>query len=317
MRFVYNNFGALINFTTLTLDLSLDFTLTRLYDFKNAARLVVFRSEAVQVGGIISYSRYFGRPITAAHLSSAVSASLRVSRLEPGFGRGAEAPIPGTRLSLGVGLGYDDRLYAWDPWRYLSASIGASVSLTVLDTRAVHEQVTLSAVASRLFPIVPGHGVALALEAFATFGDLRVPSQALYAGGANGLRGYQADELPGRMLFIGKVEYRHNFVHDLNLDFLHAVYLRGISGAAFVEAAAVSPCEGYAMSTRDLYADAGYSLRLLGDFFGVSQTVFNIDVATPLGARRGRTCFADPAVPAAAPIQRVPVGVYVYFGPIW
>jgi hypothetical protein len=323
-KFIYNNLGALINFQTLQLDLSLDFTLQPIYDVKNSFRFVLYRNESTQVGGLASYTRSFGRMVTPARLTSAFTSTLRVARLEPGFGRADEAPLPGTRISLAAGVGYDDRFFVWEPWRYRSIAGSLTYSLTVLDSGHAYQQVTASWAASRLFPIAPGHGVVFETDGAITVGDLRVASQALYAGGPSGLRGYEADELPGRAELQARVEYRHVFVHDLDVNLLHLLYLRGVAGGLFVEAGAVTgapdgkyrSCDGYGLTAHDLFGDVGYSLRLLGDWLGVSQTTFNIDVAVPL-VRRTRTCFAEPgAVPVDAS-RRAPFGFFVYFGPVW
>ena len=68
VKLIYNNFGALINFQTLSLDLSLDFTLSRVFDLKDSVRFLVYRNEAAQIGGLTSYTHHFGRMITPARL---------------------------------------------------------------------------------------------------------------------------------------------------------------------------------------------------------------------------------------------------------
>ena len=104
----------------------------------------------------------------------------------------------------------------------------------------------------------------------------------LSAGGDGGLRGYDVASLLGRWRAIGRVEWRHVFTHELDINFLHSLYLRGIGGALFAEAGVVSPCESYAPDAKSVNADVGYTLRIFGDWFGVSQTTINIDFAVPL-----------------------------------
>ncbi len=317
VKFIYNNFGGLINFQTLSLDLSLDFTLARIYDVKNAVRFLLYHSEATQIGLLTAYGRGFGPKVTPSHLAGGASLSLNVARLQEDFGLGGTNRVePGTRISVAAAVGWDDRLYIWEPLRANTFALGVTYSLTALDAGDVLQQLTVSGTAQRIQPLADGHGLAGEIGAAATFGlganDLRVPSQMLVAGAPSWLRGYEPDELLGRLRLTAKLEYRHVFLHDLDWNLLHVLYLRGIAGAVFTEAAAISPCSGYSIGANDLFADVGYSLRFLADWFGVSQTVFNVDVAAPLWRRR-RDCFGSSVDPAA----RAPVGVFIYFGPVW
>ena len=333
VKLIYNNFGALFNFQTLSLDLSLDFSLQRIYDLKNTVRLLLYHSESTVIGGLIGYSRGFGRKILPSRLSSALTTSLRVARLDSGFASAfSGSRIPGTRLSLAGGLGYDDRAYIWEPWDNTYGSAALSYAVTILDDARAYQQITVSGLLGHGFHLRSGHDLAVEAQVAATFGDLRIPSQALFAGGPSGVvRGYEADEIPGASLLGARAEYRHVFVHDLDFNLVYFAYLRGISGGLFAEAAVVSACSAAderqqaGKGSRALFADVGYSLRLLGDLFGVSQTIFNIDVAVPWETlagvpRQARSCFAAPGpggAPPPPPPSRFPIGFFVYFGPVW
>lgn len=312
-KFVYNNFGGLVNFQTGALDLSLDFTLSRVLDLKNAIRFFLYHNESTVIGLTTAYTRHFGRKITAARLGWNATTSLNIGRIDPSFGRAlGGVSTPGTQIAASFGLGFDDRLFIWEPTRVLSLGFSAGYILTVLDSAKALSQATVSAGWESIVPLADGHGLALLATAAATFGDLRIARQMLAAGGPLGLRGYEADELLGRVRLLARAEYRHVLVHDLNVNLLYTLYVRGISGGAFVEAAAFSPCTGYGFDKKGLAYDVGYSLRFLGDWFGVSQTVLNIDVAVPL-ERRDRACFGG-LTPAST---RAPFGFYLSFGPPW
>ncbi|MDB4965290.1 MAG: hypothetical protein JWN44_979 [Myxococcales bacterium] len=313
-KFVYNNFGGLLRFfPTLGLDLSLDFSLSRILDLKHAMRFVVYRSESTQVGVTGSYTRSFGRKITQARLSSAVTATLGGARIDPSFGQSVGAgQKPGTLVSAGVGYGYNDRLFAWEPRKELSFGVSVGAAETILDDGTILSQATAAAGWESIVPLSDGHGLAMSLGGAITFGDLKIARQMLSAGGGGGLRGYDVESLLGRWRAIARVEWRHLFTHELNFNLLHSLYLRGLSGALFVEAGLVSPCESYAPDSKSAAVDVGYTIRIFGDWFGVSQTTIAIDLAVPL-VRNDRSCFGE----LASAATRVPFGFFFSFAPPW
>jgi hypothetical protein len=313
-KFVYNNFGGLVTvFPTFGLDLSLDFSLAPILDLKNSFRWIIYHSIATQIGLEFAYTRSFGSKITPGHLSQGLTSSLTIARLDPTFGFPIGAgENPGTRLNAAVTWGYDDRLFAWEPWRARSFSASASYGLIGLDSGLVLSQVAISGGGEWIAPIADGHGIALVASAGATFGDLRISQQMLTMGGAGALRGYAIDELLGRVVAYGRVEYRHVFVHSLDWNFLHALFVRGIGGGLFVEGGAMSNCGSYAMRPEGLAADVGYTLRIFGDWLGVSQTTLNIDFAVPL-VHETRACFGNTLTTGT----RAPIGFFFAFGPPW
>ena len=313
-KFIYNNFGGLLRFfPTLGIDLSLDFSLSRILDLKNGLRFVVYRSESTQVGVTSSYTRAFGRKVTQARLTSAVTFTLGAARIDPSFGKAVGAGgNPGTQLTASVGWGYDDRLFVWEPMKALSLGVGLSADETVLDNGTVLSQGVASAGWESIVPLADGHGLAMSLGGAATFGDLRIARQMLSAGGGGGLRGYDVESLLGRWRAITRLEYRHVFTHALDINIMHSLYLRGIAGAVFAEAGLVSPCGSYVPDAKSVAADVGYSLRVFADWFGVSQTTINIDFAVPL-VQHDRECFGELASAAG----RVPFGFFFSFGPPW
>lgn len=315
-KFIYNNFGGLLRFfPTLGIDLSLDFSLSRILDLKHGMRFVVYRSESTQVGVTGSYTRAFGRKVTPARLTSAVTFTLGAARIDPSFGQAVGGTgNPGTQLTAGIGWGYDDRLFVWEPMKALSLGAAVSADETVLDNGSVLSQAVVSAGWESIVPLTDGHRLAMSLGAAATFGDLNIARQMLSAGGGGGLRGYDVETLLGRWRAIGRVEWRHVFTHELDFNVMHSLYLRGLAGAVFAEAGVVSPCESYTPDEKSFAADVGYSIRIFADWFGVSQTTINLDFAVPLArAPFDRTCFGQ----LASASSRVPFGFYFSFGPPW
>jgi hypothetical protein len=88
--------------------------------------------------------------------------------------------------------------------------------------------------------------------------------------------------------------------------------VRGLAGTLFADGAAISTCDDYQFSKDRLYADVGYSFRVLHDAFGVYQQLLSIDLAVPLVDRpTGSTCLGRPQ----APLPRMPVVLLVTFLP--
>jgi hypothetical protein len=311
-KFVYNNFGGLLRFfPTLGIDLALDFSLSRILDLKNALRFILYRSDATQVGLTSSYTRAFGRKVTQARLTSALTWSLGLSRINPSFGNNK----PGTAVSAAMGFGYEDRLFVWEPVRGLSLGASLGAVAIAFDDGTARAHGTASAAAEWLLPVADGHGFGFALAAASVIGrqeDLKFARQMVSPGGGAGLRGYDVQWLLGNWYAYGRAEWRHNFVHDLDVNILHSLYLRGIGGGLFAEAGVVSPCGSYAPDKTSPVVDVGYSLRVFADWFGVSQTTMNIDVAVPL-IEPTRNCFGA----IASPQNRVPFGFFFSFGPPW
>ncbi len=313
-KFIYNNFGGLLRFfPTLGIDLSLDFSLSRILDLHHGLRFVVYRSESTQVGITSSYSYGFGSKITAARLSSAFGVSLGVARIDPSFGQAVGAGAnPGTLLTASASWGYDDRLFVWEPLKALSLGAALAADETVLDNGSVLSQGVGSLGWESIIPLADGQGLAMSFGAAITFGDLKIARQMLSAGGGGGLRGYDVESLLGRWRALGRVEWRHVFTHELDFNLLHSLYLRGIGGGLFAEAGVVSPCESYAPDSKSAAVDVGYSVRLFADWFGVSQTTINLDFAVPL-VQQDRSCFGE----LASAASRVPFGFFFSFGPPW
>ena len=90
-KFIYNNFGGLLRFfPTLGLDLSLDFSLSRILDLKHGLRFVVYRSESTQVGII---ELLHARLRAQDHRGAAVVGARHLAR------RGAHRPVVRRRRS--------------------------------------------------------------------------------------------------------------------------------------------------------------------------------------------------------------------------
>jgi hypothetical protein len=134
-------------------------------------------------------------------------------------------------------------------------------------------------------------------------------------GGNAGLRGYFPNDLFSRGQALGRLELRNTYVADLDWNIAHFTAVRSLAGSFFVDAAAISACDSLRFDSRDVYADVGYSFRILHDAFGVYQQLLQLDIAVPLD-RRNRSCLGSMTQGTpSAPISRLPFTVLVQFLP--
>jgi hypothetical protein len=309
-KFLYNGFGALLNFSDLSLGLLWDFSFRRVHDTRNDLRLTIFSSRGVTIGGSIGYSRHFGRAVTPIRRAASVGATLRLSRLDGDFTDSEDA----TRLSLSVGVGTDDRLYLFHPLSVRGASIGASASVTRFDGSGdLRRTGSIAGDLTRIFTPVEGHTIVANLEGALVFGDIVSRSQLLGAGGPGGLRGYLADELFGRARVLGHLEWRGAIRSDLDVNVGHWIVVRGIGAALFVDGGAISSCDavGDLLDADNLYANVGFGVRTFYDNLGVQQGMMALDFAIPL-VLRPRECLDRGA---EMRLDRPPLMLYLTFVP--
>jgi hypothetical protein len=311
-KFVYNNFGALLNVSELAVNLSIDFSLSRIYDLKNYLGFVVARTQVSDILVQGRYTRAFGEKVHSNRLTSGFTTSLTVSRINGNFGiTEGMTPQPGVSISVGAGLSYDNRFYAVDPRHGRSIGISGRAATLILDTGKVLPSYSGSVGAVQLWQLHPAHLLAGYLSGSIVGGDLRVPSQLVAIGGPYGLRGYATDELLGRAAVTAGGEWRHTFVRDLDINVVHVAYGRGIQGVVFAEGGTLSDCSVYSdiFGKGTFFGDVGYGVRAFFDWLGASQSVLSIDVALPLN-RQARACLGNHTVPSSFS----PVGFYVSFG---
>lgn len=304
-RFVYNSLGVLLDFNNLSnAFLGVDFTLARVRDVHNSARVAAFRTASISAGGSLSYTRSWGQPVHTDRLLNSATTRLSIQRLDSGFFADAgDEDRAATRFSLRGSVGSNDKLFVFEPMWARSAGLSGSITATRrdgTDTGAADWLLTTALGAWTTRTVTPwvGHTFAAELSASAVFGDVETRAQLLGAAGPDLMRGYAQGSLFGKARVMGRFEYRHTFVHDLNWNFGHYTFTRGLGGAAFVDTAALSPCESYDVTSTDgLYASAGYGLRFFYDSFGTLQQMMRIDVSFPL-TTRARSCFDTESDPA-------------------
>lgn len=312
IRFVYNSFGVLLNLSDLSGLLAVDFTLGRVRDVEHRSRFSLYTSASVLVGVTGRYTRSFGDPVTSDQLLSSVTARVSGQRLRTGFF--GDDSRTASRLSLGLGFGASDRLFAFEPRFARDLGIGASLTVTRRDAAGEEDAEFLlsggvGAAYARIFTLRGDHTLAVDIDGAIVLGDLAIRSQLLGGGGAGALRGYAPGELFGRSRLMLRAEYRHLFTHQMNWNLGHYNFVRGIGGALFADVGLLSPCDGYNPARTDsAYASVGYGLRFLYDSFGTLPQMMRLDVALPL-MRRARTCLGM-TLPTGPPVM-----VYLRFLP--
>ena len=295
-RLLYEGFGALLNISALTANFEAAFLLKPQHDLRHAFLLTAYHTEKTTIGAGGAYFWNFGTQADKNTLTSYLLGGLNLSRINPSFGLGAGSmPQPGYQVSGRLVLAHDTRDFLFDPWRAVGASAGVGYALTALDDGERLSQVTVGAGALRLFEMAPGHVLGIDATAAATFGDIELPVQLADAGGQTGLRGYFPGVLLGRANAIASLQFRDDYLSGLDWNLLHFTTVRGFAGTVFADAAAITACDGYGLSSQNVFYDVGYSFRVLHDAFGVYQQLLSIDVAfpinrhAPVGACLGRT----------------------------
>lgn len=288
LRFVYNSFGVLFTVSDLSALLAADFSLSRLHDVRNRSRFLLFRSASVVAGLRASYTRQLGPLVAPDTTLGAATVSLTALRLSGDFfADDGEEARGATRVAVSVGFGQSDRTFEFEPLRSRGWGAAASLGLTRLDAVAgAGAEHLVSGGVSAGYTVIAtpwdGHTFAASLGAGAVYGQLRDRSQLERGGGPTGSRGYRDGELYGRARAEARAEYRHVYVHDLDWNFGHYTFLRGIGGALFVDVVALTPEDSWAVGEARVYPSAGYGLRFFYDSFGTIQQMMRLDVALRL-----------------------------------
>ena len=291
-------------------NLGVDMNLSRVRDLRNSLRLGVLHNQLNTFAVSGQYTRWFGPKVTPARLAWSLSAGLQAARV-PSLGQTGVENIPGQAFTFSVNLGWDDRLYIWEPLRARTLNLGLSYTLTILDNAQVFSRGNATASWESIVPLADGHGLALLVSGGIAFGNIATAQQLVSAGGPSALRGFAQSDLLGRISLFGRAEYRHVFTRSLNVNAMSTYYLRGISGAFFAEAGLTSACQSYAIDQKSPAADVGYTINLIGEWFGLSPNQFGVGIAVPL-LRQQRDCLGATAATGGSPVVLV-----LNFGSPW
>lgn len=209
-------------------------------------------------------------------------------------------PHGGARLTESVQLYDDTTNFAWWPER--GHVIGATVSANQVlrDAQGRPDNRYSLAVGggwTQMIRLARDHVLATTVDFALTFplADTAPEFRNLVRlGGIGGLSGYIGTEVIGRGGTWVQAEYRHLFVNDLPLNFVHLGWLRGFGGVAFGGAGTISSCNGFDgwFGADSWYGQVGYGLQAQIQALGVSPQLIRLDVAVPL-VRRDRQCLGE------------------------
>ncbi len=309
-KLIYNGFGALLNLSNLTLGLLVDASVRRIYDLNHALRLQLYSDQQTRIGGSVGFTYRYGSQVTPNRLDRGVNVNVALARLTD-F---SDQP-PGTRVSVGGTWFFEDRQFFFEPRRASGFRLGARYAMTTYDGSSdLLHTLTFAADFTKIFTPIDGHTFSIYLEGATVVGDIALRNQLVQAAGEGGLRGYIAGEILGRARVIGHIEWRGTLAHNLDWNFGHLLFLRGISAAAFADVGAVSGCSEYGdlVASRNLLASVGMGLRLNYDDLGVQPGMTAIDIAVPL-VLQSRECLGAQTVDVSG--RRPPVMVYLTFLP--
>jgi hypothetical protein len=292
-------------------ELNVELSLSRVRDLKNTIQISLLRDPLYNFGLGLSYVRAFGPKVTPGRLAWNAQLGLDALRTRPIAGADP-ASQQGTMLQSSATVTWDDRLYTNEPMRGKTLRLRLAHTFAILDDASLLNSGSFEASWQSIVPLADGQRLAVRLSGGLAFGQLGLPQQLEMSGGQEGLRAFARDELIGRANLVARAEYRHVFVHDLNVGMFQVYYLRGISGALFLEGALTTACESYAVNHSSFAADVGYTVSFIGEWFGLTQNVISLSIAVPLYTP-DRSCFG--AVQASG--DRRPVTGFISFGPQW
>lgn len=274
-RFLLNNINGLIAVTNKQLAASVDFTLRRIHDQRYAFNFAGVYSPSA-VGAVGAVSRAFGREVTALSLAQRVGLAVGYERLL----RESGDDVPGDQVNASLFYGYDDRLSPYFSFEGKGVSAVATAATGKNERGDTFAYGQLGLGAFYIWPVASGHAVLGRLRGDVIRGD--TPSQAgLRLGGRyRGGRGFETDEASAVERAIASLEYRHLLEGDARTDFWGLVTWTRVEGAFFGDAIYL-PVDRLGCR-QEMFYDAGYSLRFIGDLLNVYTASFGLDFGFPI-----------------------------------
>jgi hypothetical protein len=264
-------------------------------DLRRTGNFLIFTDPETNVGGSAAGSFYFGDKRNRQRRRL----RLRVGGTVAWLNTGGLDRRGGLRLIESVRLSHDTRKFTLWPESGHTITGGVSVSQTVrVGGEDDHRYaINLDFGWAQLWTLAHHHVLATLID---TSVVIPLASQLEFrtlnrGGGIGGLAGFTSNELFGRAVARLAAEYRHVIVDDLRIPLLNLIFVRTISGALFGGVSTLSECDSYAgwFSAGRWFGQVGYGLAARVQWFGVVPQFLRVDVAVPLGRKRGQTCLGE------------------------
>ena len=264
-------------------------------DVGRSARFGVFTSRETVIGGDARFYSSFGPKRNRQYRRWTLALGTSVSWLLSG---GLDQ-AGGVRMVESAQLIHNTRKFSFWPESGHAAYVGVGAAQTVRTDGASDHRFVLQLDAGwrQFWPLAHNHVLATALETSVVVplaSELEFRSLQR-GGGEDGLIGFTGNELFGRAITRGLVEYRHMLIDDLRIPLFNLVHVRSFTGALFGGVATLSSCDDYSgwFGRGSWYGQVGYGLGSRFEWFGVSPQLIRMNIAVPIGRRTGVSCLGE------------------------
>ncbi len=228
-----------------------------------------------QLGASVGYIHYFGPKTRANRLRYGVGAGIAASWLKPFAGEAS-----------GVAVAASVSLFDYTYKSRTDPRAGAWLSLRVGPRLAWRPGRTelggfVQARAARVLEVGDGHLLAGQLRLGSLIGVVGEGSE-IGLGGFGAVRAFSTFAKSGRHRALVNAEWRHTWSRDLSIDLFHLIWIHGLDGVLFADAALLADSPGDMGEPEALFVGLGYGLRLHYLVAGFHPMVLSVDVGVPV-----------------------------------
>lgn len=305
-RFLYAGFGLELSASELAsaqtpqarlqaVNASFAFLASARRDMRSSAYFRGFTSRETNLGGSASYTLRFGRKRNRQFRRMSLTLGSSVSWLT----NAGLDPAGGIRATQSATFVHSTRKFGTWPESGHVLYFTASGSQIVRTDGATDHRYALELDTGwrQKWRLAHHHVLATNIDAAILIPIASDPEfrSLLRGGGREGLIGFTSNELFGRALVRGLVEYRHVIVDNLRIPLLNVAFIRTITGSVFGGVTTLSSCDDYSgwFGRGSWYGQVGYGLAGRFQWFGVTPELIRMNVSVPLGRRSGTTCLGE------------------------